>query len=81
MSYFIASADEHPYPFAHAAFQRVQKLGDFSSRERDGDAMVVFTSFEKFERNQPHAFYVVQDGVLKRNKYRTAMHQIREMFR
>jgi hypothetical protein len=43
--------------------------------------MVVFKSFEKFERNQPHAFYVVQDGVLKRNKYRTAMYQIQEMFR
>ena len=81
MSYFIASADDHPYPFAHAQFQCVQKLGDFSSRERDGDAMVVFTSFEKFERNKPHAFYVVQDGVLKRNKYRTAMHQIKEMFK
>jgi hypothetical protein len=81
MSYFIASADEHPYPFAHAAFQRVQKLGDFSDIERDGSTMVVFTSFEKFERNKPHAFYVVQDGVLKRNKYRTAMHQIKEMFK
>ena len=51
MSYFIASADDHPYPFAHAAFQCVQKLGDFSSIERDGDSMVVFKSFEKFERN------------------------------
>jgi hypothetical protein len=31
-------------------------------------------------RNKVHAFYTVQDGILRRDKYRTAMHQIREMF-
>ena len=31
--------------------------------------------------NKVHAFYTVRDGCLVRDKYRTAMHQIREMFK
>jgi hypothetical protein len=78
MSYFVANlTDSQP-----KTYRVLKRLGDFryASWVIEGSHHVAFKSHSDLRRNKVHAFYTVQDGILRRDKYRTAMHQIREMF-
>lgn len=80
MSYFIANLntqEERP-----PLYRKLRRLSDFQNTSWviEGSHHVAFKSHSDLRRNKIHAFYTVQNGSLRRDKYRTAMHQIREMF-
>ena len=57
------------------------RLSDFKASNIDGREYVVYQSELQLRHGKPLAFYKSQGGKLVRNKYRTAITQIREMFR
>lgn len=79
MSYFVANLSEQKPD----TYRVLKRLGDFSNTSWiiEGSKHVAYKSHSDLRRNKVHAFYTVENGHLKRDKYRTAMHQIREMFR
>lgn len=78
--YYLANYEEHRAP---STYKHLKRLSDFrnSSRRIEGSKHVVYKCHRDVRLNKIHAFYTVKDGALVRDKYRTAMHQIREMFR
>jgi len=78
--YYLAKYEERNAPLT---YKNLKRLSDFrnSSWRVEGSKHVVYKSHRDVRLNKVHAFYTVKDGCLVRDKYRTAMHQIREMFK
>lgn len=78
--YYLANYEEHRAP---STYKHLKRLSDFrnTSWRVEGSKHVVYKCHRDVRLNKVHAFYTVKDGVLVRDKYRTAMYQIREMFR
>jgi hypothetical protein len=82
--YYLANFEKRHGPH----YMPLRRLSDFRNDSWrvdediiEGSKHVVYKSHRDVRRNKIHAFYTVKDGVLVRDKYRTAMYQIREMFR
>ena len=83
--YYLANYEEERAP---SIYKHLKRLSDFRISSRrvvfeniEGSKYAVYKSHRDVRLNKVHAFYTVKDGVLVRDKYRTAMYQIREMFR
>ena len=78
--YYLANYEEHRAP---KTYKNLKRLSDYRNKDQriEGSKHVVYKCHRDVRLNKIHAFYTVKNGCLVRDKYRTAMHQIREMFK
>ena len=84
MSYYIGRLRDGAVPADYNGLQRYEirkRLGDFSASLLDGVEYVVYRSMDDLRIQKPHGFYKSQGGKLKRNKYLTAITELRELLK
>lgn len=84
MSYYIAKIRNGVIPADSMGLQRYdikRRLGDYKAPLVNDLEFVVYRGLKNLQFEKPYAFYRSQGGKLKRDKYRTAITQIREMFK
>jgi hypothetical protein len=62
-------------------YHRKNRLGDYKAPLLDGCEFVVYRGLKNLQLEKPYAFYRSKGGKLKRDKYRTSITLIREMFK
>ena len=84
MKYYIAKIRNGVIPADHMGLQTYQikhRLGDYKAPLLDDMEFVVYRGLKNLQFEKPYAFYKSKGGKLKRDKYRTSITQIREMFK
>lgn len=84
MSYYIGRLRDGAVPADCNGLRHYEirkRLGDFSVRLPDGVEFVVYKSESDLRIQKPHGFYKSQGGKLRRNKYLTAITELRELLK
>ena len=84
MKYYIAKIKNGVIPADSMGLQRYDikdRLGDYKAPLLDGCEFIVYRGWKNLAVEKPYAFYKSKGGKLKRDKYRTSITQIREMFK
>jgi hypothetical protein len=84
VKYYIATIRNGVIPADSMGLRRYHikdRLGDYKAPLLDGCEFVVYRGLKNLQLEKPYAFYRSKGGKLKRDKYRTSITLIREMFK